>query len=308
MRITFGMQTSETLINLNDQQEQITNLSQEISSGKQLLAPSDNPESWAQAMSASQTVREYNSFISNVNFATGWGQETESALTTLTGLLSQAKQVGIEANSASGAYSNSALAQQVSSILTQALSVANTQYEGQYIFAGAKTDTQPYSMDTSGNVTYSGDTGSVQVKTSLNPASASGGGLTTVNINGQDVFGTPGTANDVLNQIYQLQVAIQNNDSTAISNSTSAMGSAFDQVNAQLSNMGSMVSALSTQSTALSTMVTNEQGVLSNLQDTDMASAATKLSQAQTAYQAALQVTSLLDNLNLSSILTGSSS
>ncbi len=307
MRITFGMQTSETLINLNNQQETITDLSQEISSGKQLLSPSDNPDSWAQAMNASQTIREYNSFISNVNFATGWGQQTESALNTLTGLLSQAKQVGIEANSVSGAYSNSALAQQMGSILSQALTVANSQYEGQYIFAGGKTDVEPYSM-TGGTVTYNGDAGSVQVKTSLNPSGATGGGLTTVNINSQDVFGTPGTSNDVLNQIYQLQQAISSGNSTSISAATAAVGSAFDQVNAQLSKMGSMVSALSTQSTALSTMVTNEKGVLSTLQDTDMASAATKLSQAQTAYQAALQVTSLLDNLNLSSILSGGAS
>ncbi|MGC8490245.1 MAG: flagellin [Syntrophobacteraceae bacterium] len=306
MRITFGMQTSETLINLNNQQETITDLSQEISSGKQLQSPSDNPESWAQAMNANQTVREYNSFISNVNFATGWGQETESALSTLTGLLSQAKQVGIEANSASGAYSNSALAQQMGSILTQALSVANTQYEGQYIFAGAQTATEPYSVDSSGNVAYSGDSGTVQVKTSLN---AAGGGMTPVNLAGDAVFGnTTPQSNNILNQIYFLQQAISGGDSTKISNATAVISSAFDNVNAQLSKMGSMVSALSTQSTALSTMVTNEKGVLSNLQDTDMASAATKLSQAQTAYQAALQVTSLLDNLNLSSILSGGAS
>ena len=54
-------------------------------------------------------------------------------------------------------------------------------------------------------------------------------------------------------------------------------------------------------------MQTNEQGALSNLQDTDVATATTKLSQAQAAFQAALQVTGMLDNVNLTSYLGTSS-
>jgi flagellin-like hook-associated protein FlgL len=51
-------------------------------------------------------------------------------------------------------------------------------------------------------------------------------------------------------------------------------------------------------------MQTNEKSTLSNLDDVDVASATTKLTQAQTAYQAALKVAGILDNLDLASLLT----
>lgn len=306
MRITLGMQTNETLLNLNDQQDQINTLSQEISSGKQLLSPSDNPDSWSQIMSTNQTIREYNSFLSNVNFATGWGQTTESALNELSGLLSQAKQVAISADSSVGTAESGALATQVNGILQQALSIANTQYDNQYIFAGTATNTVPYSINSStGSVTYNGNTGSIEVKTNM--SSAADPGMTTVNLNGQAVFGgsTSSGGSNVLNDIWSLEQAITSGNSTGISNSISTLGNDFNQINNQLTTVGSQLSTLTSQQSALNTMVTNEKGVLSNLQDTDMASATVKLSQAQTAFQAALQVTSLLDNLNLSSILSG---
>ena len=307
MRITFSMQTNETLQNVNDQQEQINTLSQQISSGKLMSSPSDSPLAWSESMNANQTLREYNSFLSNINFATGWGQTTESALSQLSDLLTQAKGVAEEATSAAGESESSALASEVNGILKQAMTIANTQYDGQYVFAGTSTDSQPYSIDNStGVVTYSGNTSSLQVKTSTSGVSA--GGMSTVNLTGEDVFGTPGGSNDVLNQIWSLGQALSNGNSTAVSNSITTLSNAFNQVNDQLTTIGANVSALSNQQSALNTLVTNETGFLSGIQDTDVASATVKLSQAQTSFQAALKVTSILDSLNLSSILSGSSS
>jgi len=80
MRITLGMQTNQTLLTLNDQQEQINQLSQQISSGKTLSSPSDDPSDWARTMNINQGLQEYNSILSGISFGTGWGQATSSAL------------------------------------------------------------------------------------------------------------------------------------------------------------------------------------------------------------------------------------
>lgn len=305
MRITLGMSTNETLLNLNDQQEQINTLSQQISSGKQLNAASDNPYSWSQAMNTTQTVREYNSFISNVNFATGWGNATESALSQFSTLLTQAKSVAESGTSAAGLNQSAMLAPEVSGILQQAMGLANTQYNGQYIFSGTATDTQPFSMDsTTGDVTYSGNSSAINVKTSV--SSVAGGGMTAVNLAGDAVFGgsTTSGGSNMLKDIYDLQQALNSGDSTQIGNSITTLGNDFDQINNQMTMIGATMSGLTNQQTALNTMLTNEKGVLSNYQDTDVASATVKLSTAQTAFQAALQVTTLLDKLNLASIIS----
>ncbi|MGC9195547.1 MAG: flagellin [Syntrophobacteraceae bacterium] len=317
MRVTLGMSTGETLQNLNNQQVQIDTLSQEISSGVKLTAPSDDPETWSQAMNTNQNIREYNSFVSNINFGTGWGQATEAALNQLSSLVTQAKSVAESANSAAGSAESTTLASQVGGILNQALNLANTQYNGQYIFSGTATATQPYTIDTStGAVTYSGNSDYIKVKTAtgissdITPptSSAAGGGMTSVNLTGQEVLGgsaSSGSGSNILNDIWNLQQALASGNTSQVSASITTLGNDFNQINTQLASVGTTLDSFTSQQTALSTVITNAQGVLSNYQDTDVAAATISMSKAQAAYQAALEVTSTLDNMNLPSILTG---
>ena len=302
MRVTLSMSTDNTLLNLNTQQEQVNTISNQISSGNTMQAQSDDPSSWSQAMDSNQTIREYNSFISNVNYATNWGNVTESSLSQLSSLLSQAKSLAETSTSLNGTNSSSDLASEVGGILNQAMTIANSQYNGQYVFAGTATDTEPYSIDSStGTVTYNGNDSNIEVKTSTGDTSSA---ETSINLTGDAVFGSASGGGNILQGIWNLQQALTNNDSTGIANSITTLSDAFDQVNNQLTAIGTSLSSLTTQQTALNTMSTNEKGVLSSVQDTDVASATVKLSQAQTSFEAALKVASILDSLNLASILS----
>lgn len=307
MRITFTMLGNSTLTNLNNQQEQISTLSEQISSGTTLASPSDDPYAWAQSMNVNQGVREYNSFLSNITFATGWGNSTESSLNQLTDLISQAKQIAISASSTNGSTQASAYAGEVTSILNQAVTLANSQYGSQYVFSGTETTSAPYSIDSStGAVTYNGDSNYIQVKTSATVAAQ--GGSTTVNVTGPDVFTytSGGNTLNVLQEIWKLGQEIQNGDTSGINTSMTTLDDAYTHVNDELTTVGSRLASLDSQKTAINTFITNEKSTLSSLQDTDLAGAATKLAQAKTAYQAALQVSSSLANLNLASYLSGS--
>ena len=304
MRITLNMQNNNTLVSLNDQQEQITQLSQQIASGQKLSAPSDDPSSWAQAMNVTQSQREYNSFTSGISFATDWDQATESALSQLSDLVSQAKQLAISASSGNTASQSAALSNEVNGILQQALSVANSQYGDQYIFSGTKTSALPFSIDSSGTVTYNGNDSYIQVKTST--SSVANGGSTAVNLTGDDVFtfSSGGSTLNVLHEIWSLGQAIKNGDSATVSSSITTMNDAFNHINDELTTVGCTLSNLSNQQSAITAFTTTEQSTLSNLQDVDIASTTTKLTQAQTAFEAALKVTSSLAGLNLATYLS----
>ncbi len=309
MRITFNMQSNETLLTLNNQQEQINQLSQQIASGVKLSSASDDPDAWAQTMNVNQGLGEYNSIVGGLNFATGWGQSTESSLSQLSDLVSQAKQVAISASGASTSTQSSALVSQVNGILSQALNMANSQYGDQYIFAGTKTTTAPYSISSSGVVSYSGDSNSIEVKTGTCGASA--GGSTVVNLTGDQVFdytsSADGSSQNVLNAIWTLGHAIQTGDSATVSSSITTLSDAFNHISNESSVAGSMVSDISTQQSAISAIQLNAKTTLSNLDETNIASATTQLTQVQTAFQAALKVSTTLENLNLASYLSGTS-
>lgn len=304
MRISFTMQTDETLLNLNDKQEQISQLSQSIASGTKLSSPADDPYSWAQAMDVKQGLREYNSILSGINFATGWGQATGSALSQLSNLVSQAQQIAISATSATGTSQSAALATQVNGILQQAVSLANSQYGDQYIFGGTSTTSAPFSID---NLTGNGDSNYIQVKTGT--SDASGGGSTAVNLTGNDVFSftSGGNTLNVLQVISGLGQAIQNGDSATISSDINTLNDAYNHINNESAVNGATLSDLTNQQSAINVIQTNEKSTLSNLQDTDLATATTQLQQAQTAFQAALQITGMLDKLNLASYFASTS-
>ena len=309
MRITLNMQTDQTLLTLNDQQEQINQLSQQISSGVTLSSPSDDPYDWAQAMNLNQGLQEYNSILSGISFGTGWCQATGSALSQLSNLVSQAQQIAVSARSTTGTSQSSTLANEVNGILQQAVSVANSQYGDQYIFAGTNTASAPFSIDDStGQVTGPVDQNSIMVKTGT--CDASGGGSTVVNLTGNDVFTftSGGSTLNVLQVIWGLGQAIQSGDSATISSDINTLNDAYNSINNETAVNGTTLSDLTNQQSAINVMNTNTQSTLSSLEDTDMADATTKLSQAQTAFQAALQVTGMLDDLNLTSYLASSSS
>ena len=99
---------------------------------------------------------------------------------------------------------------------------------------------------------------------------------------------------------------IQNDDSTTISSDITSLNDAYNHVNNESAVNGATLNDLTSQQSAINVMQTNDQSTRSNLDDVDVASATTKLAQAQTAYQAALQVAGILDNLDLASLLASS--
>ena len=206
-------------------------------------------------------------------------------------------------SSETGSQESATLSSQVNGILQQAVSLANSQYGQQYIFGGTSTTTAPYSIDNStGVVTYTGNSSYIQVKTSTANASSS---TTAVNLTGDDVFTyTSGGSNcNVLQEIWNLGQDIQNNNSTGISSDLTSLTDAYNHVNDESAVNGATLDDLTSQQSAINVIQTNDQSTRSNLDDVDVASATTKLSQAQTAYQAALQVAGILDNLDLASLL-----
>jgi flagellar hook-associated protein 3 FlgL len=259
-------------------------------------------------MNINQGLQEYNSILSGISFGTGWGQATSSALSQLSNLVSQAQQIAVSAGSATGISNSASLASEVNGVLQQAVDLANSQYGDQYIFGGTSTASAPFSIDDStGAVTDSGDQNSILVKTGT--CNASGGGSTAVNLTGNDVFSfsSGGQTLNVLKVIWGLGQALQSGDSATISSDINTLNDAYNSINNQSAINGTMLSDLSNQQSAINVIQTNEKSTLSSLQDTDVAKATTKLSQVQAAFQAALQVTGMLDNLNLTSYLSSTS-
>lgn len=298
MRISFAIQKDSALLSIDQNQEEINRLSTAVTTGNKLTCPGDDPSAWSQSMDFKQGLREYDSILNNINFATGWNQSTDSALSQISNLLSQAKQTAISAEGGSGMEDPSALVSSLDGIIKQMLSAANSQYGDQYVFSGtADSTTPPFSLDdTTGTLTYTGDSGHINVRTDKG-----GGTPFTVNLNGDEAFNFQdgGSTLNVIQEVWQLKNAISTGDTATVAAKLSTLDAAFQYIGQQTVVTGSRLSTLDAQQTAINVFKTDGQTSLSNLSDTDMATAITQLQEHRTAYQAALQVTGTMDNLSL---------
>jgi flagellar hook-associated protein 3 FlgL len=149
---------SASIDNLVAQQQQ---LGQQLSSGKQLNAPSDNPTQIAQDLEVRSAIAAENQGSTNIQNATAQLTTADGALSTLTNIMQSARNIATEAATGlSDTTQQQALAQQVDSLLQEAIGVANTKYAGKFLFAGTAG---PYTTPVTANgqpissVTFNGN-------------------------------------------------------------------------------------------------------------------------------------------------------
>ena len=304
MRISFLTMQNSLVKSVDQQTEDIARLSKESSSGLKLTTPSDDPLAYRQAMNINQELSEYDTFSTNISFATTWIQTTDSTMSDMLEQLQNAKTTAISAvNDASDGATSTANAETIQQTLDQVLNLANTQYDGRYLFGGTAdlTSTQAYTMDSSGNVTYNGDDGSLVVRT--------GNGSTnkmTVNTTGTDLMtytNSSGTKTNILTTLYNLKQAISSGNTTTIQTCEADLDLAMDQLSGLESSVGAKLNRLDSQSSTLANLTSNKTSALTNLQDADYTEVLTQLTQKQTAYSATLQVISSLSSLSLTKYL-----
>jgi flagellar hook-associated protein 3 FlgL len=165
MRVTQSMEQTQFLTALNQLESSISTTQNGISTGLAFTTASQNPVGAGLVAGYNQVLAQSQQYTSNGNSATGSLNTEDSALTQLQDQLQSLRDLALEANNASESPSDlSAIATQVQQIQGSILSVANTQDgEGNYIFAGYSTQTEPFTQSATG-ATYSGDQGQRQVQ------------------------------------------------------------------------------------------------------------------------------------------------
>jgi flagellar hook-associated protein 3 FlgL len=147
---TAGLQSIESA------QQQMLQVENQISTGKQLNVPSDNPAASAVVVQLQQTLNVQQTYSSNITQATSQLGEADNSLGSLTTLLQQAQTLASQAaNTGVSAAERQGDADVVQSIYNQALSLANTQFNGLYLYGGDQQSTAPY-VATGGGVQFVG--------------------------------------------------------------------------------------------------------------------------------------------------------
>ena len=253
---------------------------QQISTGQRLNSLSDNPAAVASLVNLRTQSSSDTQYLQNISSLTGSLNVADSALSSVVEALTTAQTLGVEgANGTVNAQNRQALAQEVQGIQQEILGLANTSYDGQYLFSGTATTTQPYVADptSASGVTYQGND-------STNSVDISEGQAMPISLPGTQLFSNATT--NVFQSLQDLYNALTTNGN--ISGATTEVQNALTYLNTQQSFYGNSVDRLNTAQTFLTQEQTQLTEAESNTLDVDMATAVTDLSQTETTQQALL--------------------
>jgi flagellar hook-associated protein 3 FlgL len=187
-RVSNLQSSNAALQQISITQQQLQLVEEQLSTGLRVNQPSDDPSSAAMIQQLQLTAAQQANYISNVNAAQSQLGETDSTLSDLTSLLQQAQTIAsANVSSTVTAAARASAATVVDSLYSQALTMANKEFNGTYLFAG-DLQTQPPYVAATGGVQFVGST--TTLKTTIDQNSQ-----LEYQISGADIFG--GTSSQV---------------------------------------------------------------------------------------------------------------
>ena len=240
-RITDSMMNYGFLSGMNKSLNTQYGLMEQMSDGKRIHRPSDDPVRVIRSMQYRSAIQQNEKYISNVKDAQSWMEMTEQAVGDLSEIVSQAKSLVVRAIEPNTDIGYAAAAKQLDGLINQALQLANTKVGDRYIFAGQMDKTQPFQRvlleDPTGQsnlkvdtVVYYGDDQKISMVTQAGLPNVARDGI---NLTGLDLFGrsaTTGTqygqaTTDVFNKLIRIMEELEK---TVAVTKTNSLGGTLD--------------------------------------------------------------------------------
>lgn len=269
-------------------------LSSELSSGVSITSLSKNPVGAGQNVLLLNQIQQDDSFTQSSNLVTGQLQVADSALGSVVTNLTQAISLATRANNGTlNASDVKSISNQISGILNEVQSLANTCYQGQYVFAGGQTSTAPFTTSTATSpavTTYDGDQG-------VNYLQSPNGQKIQLNVPGDQIFMGTGK-NSVFGALNNLVADYSSGvvDTNQAVKDTVALGTALGYVSQQrvvIDNSMNQISAAADAVTSVQTQLTAAQTAL---MQADIPTVTTQLSLAKTQQTALISVIAQLNS------------
>ncbi|CAI8998989.1 flagellar hook-associated protein 3 FlgL [Brevibacillus sp. IT-7CA2] len=282
VRVTQNMLNSNMLRNLHKSMRNMDSLQEQLSSGKKIAKPSDDPVVAARGMFYRSSLMENDQYKRNVDEAQSWLDMTDSTMDEVGSVLKRINELMVY--SGDGAVSPDDLKTMGSEILelkNHLGTLANQQINGKYIFAGTDTNKAPY--DSSANA---GKGDFVSTNSSPINLEVSQNVFVTSNVNAQNIFNFPDNANNMFKVIDNIINEL--NTGRSASQFITGMDQQYDKLLAERASLGASVNRVDLIAERLKTQEVSITGLMAKNEDADMAEVMTDLKTQESVHSAAL--------------------
>ncbi len=291
-RITDNMLNGTTLDDINSSLAKLERSSNELSSGRKILEPSDDPYGASRSIDLQSQLDGLTSYTASVNDGISWTQAASGSMANMGQALQKVRQLLISAGSSTESQADlSNIATEVSQLTEAIKQAANTQYAGQYVFSGTLTSTPPYKNGA--NDEYQGNTGTIS--RSIGPGSTVPVSTDLSSVLGNGTEAADGKTLDVLRTIVaHLTEGTAEGRAALTTTDLKALDGNIEGLLQLESNAGSATNQLQAASARIESLQGSITGALSDTLNTDVAQATIEYSTQQAAYQSALRAASTI--------------
>jgi len=304
MRVSTSWAQQTAVNSMLDQQSRLNQTQMQLSTGKKLLTPSDDPVAAARIIDLNQGIKLTEQYQSNINTVRQRLTLEDGVLQNATDILQRVKELGVQGLNATNTQSDrTAIAVEMEELNQQLVGLANTKNaNGEYLFSGFKSATQPFSKNMAGGgFTYAGDANQRPIQIGETRQIADGD-------HGSNVFGiptgplpatvsAPGSITNIFEAIDKFATDLKSN--TPNSASLDDISNSLDKILTAQSSVGTRLNVLDNQEGLNTDFVLNMKTVLSATEDLDYAEAISRFNLQTVSLQAAQQAFAQVKKLSL---------
>ncbi|TMN21355.1 flagellar hook-associated protein FlgL [Lentibacillus cibarius] len=278
MRITQSMLSSNMLKNLSNSYSKLNSSMDQLSTGKKINRPSDDPVIAMKGMGYRTQVTEVDQFKRNTNEVHSWMDNSDAALDKATKALQRMRELAVQASNDTydeGERQN--VKEEVEQLKEHLVDIANTNVNGKYIFNGTDTDTEPVTTNGEGEITYAENAAPIKIE-------VANGTKLQANVDPTQVF-----SEDLFDEdIKSFLQALEGNDQKAIKESIDTIDDNIDNVINVRADLGARMNRLELVENRLDDQEIAAKKMMSENEDVDYEKVITELTTQESVHRAAL--------------------
>ncbi|WP_044896019.1 flagellar hook-associated protein FlgL [Bacillus alveayuensis] len=275
MRVTQTMLAQNSLRHISRSYERLGKIQDQLSTGKKITRPSDDPVVAMKGMYYRTNVTEVEQYKRNISEIYQWIETSESGIEHTNNALQRVRELLVQAlNGTNSESERGAIAAEIKQIKQDIVNVANTQVAGRYIFNGTDTDKPPVADGNPPVATLNPNPFMVEVSKNVKLQA---------NVNPENVF-----SQDLFNTLQDIQEALEANDSSNLNNLLSQLDGHLDTLNAEWSELGARYNRVEFVEQRLQTQEVVANRILSENEDADLEKVIIDLKTQESVHRAAL--------------------
>ncbi|MFX3687988.1 MAG: flagellar hook-associated protein FlgL [Paenibacillus sp.] len=273
MRITNNMLSSQLLLNLNRNAQQMNNTQTQLATGRKINKPSDDPVGITYSLRYRAELSSNEQYQKNVDSAVSWLDFNDTVMNQAGSVVQRLRELTVQASTGTNPQSAlDSINEEVKQLKEQLIDISNSKLNGKYIFNGETYDVKPYDFPTNsdGSLDTTNAASVVTDKGKINFIVGESVQLP-INVSGNEVFGIGAEDDNLFVIVNTIMKALTDGNQKELSDQLDNIDSRTDKMLAIRSEIGAKTNRVDLMMGRLDDLGINLTDLQSKVEDADYA-------------------------------------